>query len=238
VIITCNLLIVCTRVYRFFNPEPDEAASSDNPSSSSSFSLRRQWRNCIGVFFPSLHEKRDDPPTAGAGKVCESTRVPRTLLSLRVSWFSFQSPLSSMRARRESDKRLEFSHVESCEFEFASRTLDIEEGVDAHNTQRSNQNLEEEEGDGRKNGGVGTDLNDSEKTRAEIPPTSSMPRLSGGVLSTPSPSLPPTKSPPSSLLPLSSFIHIDLDPLTGLDSSEFSPIRFKDTRSEVEVGER
>jgi hypothetical protein len=169
-VVTCNILIVCTRIYRFFNPERDDESSDYHLSSSSSgsSSFRHRFRNCFFAFFPLL--KRDDTPTTG--RVRESRRVITRMLSL--SWFSFRSPFSSRQTRKESNGRLSFSNIESGEFNFESRA-DME--VEAQ--KRSNQKLEGERD--RSKGG------EDEKTRAK---KSILP----GVLS--SPSLPP--STPSS----------------------------------------
>jgi hypothetical protein len=187
---------VCTRIYRFFNPERDEESSDyhSSPSPSSSDSSRHRFRNCFGTFFPLLN--RDSTPKPGrAGE-------PRRgiTLSLSLALFSFRSLFSSRRTRGGSNTRLSFSSVETREFNFESRA-DMERGTG----KRSNQNLEEE-GDGRKG---------REDEKKSIPP---------GVLSIPSlPSSTSSPSSPSSSAPESG--HPDLRPPTSLKPLRCSPFR-------------
>jgi hypothetical protein len=193
---------VCTRIYRFFNPERDEESSDyhsslSSSSSSSSSSSRRRFRNCFDTFFALL--ERDN--TLEPGRAHESRRA---ITPLSLSWVSFRLLSSSRQTRRESDTRLSFSSVESGEFNFGSRAHP--EGGEMQ--KKSNQNPEEEKNDGRKGGEV-----DGGKTRTQksIPPGRRV------VLSI----HPQSTSLPSSSAPS----HPDSDPATNLQSSRFSSFR-------------
>jgi hypothetical protein len=184
---------VCTRIYRFFHPERDEE-SYDSFAPSSSFSARHRFRNCFGAGFLVL--RRNDTRTASDSGGA---------ITILRSGFSFLSPLSLRRTRRESNGRLSFSSVESGEFNFESGA-DIEGQVH----KRSKEKLE---GSDEKGGGN----DDKTKTDIDIAPVSSVP---------PSPS----STPSSSSSPAPARHH--LDPPRIL-SSRFSPFRLKDTRSTI-----
>jgi hypothetical protein len=185
---------VCTRIYRFFHPERDEE-SYDSFASSSSLSARHRLRNCFGAGFPVL--RRNDTRT-----ISDSGGA----ITILRSGFSFLSPLSLRRTRRESNGRLSFSSVESGEFNFESGA-DIEGQVH----KRSKEKLE---GSDEKGGG------DDDKTKPEIDiaPVLSVP---------PSPS---SSTPSSSSSPTPARHH--LDPPRSL-SSRFLPFRLKGTKSTV-----
>jgi hypothetical protein len=198
---------VCTRIYRFFNPERAEEFSDyqSSPSASSSDSFRHRFRKIFGALFPLL--KRDN--TQKPGKAGESRRVITVLSLSQLSRLSFRSVFSSRRTKRESATRLSFSSIESGEFNFESRAHRTEGGSEVHKRY-----FGEEESDGRKLGGE-----DGGKTRAEnfIPPAS----RGGGALSLPS--LPPQSmlAPPASVQSSSAPSYLDSDPATNLGSSRF-----------------